>query len=476
MTVISPLRKISSAMFPAPEPWPGDGDGWQSAVRTGDKDIVSSGIRWVGLACAVFVLWGLFFPLSSAVVAPGTLISKGRNQLLQHPIGGVVEDIMASNGDVLDEGSPIIRIDPSAANAQLAKLEARHALLEAQKQRLAALRNIGDNGYQTAKIDLASLRGAANPVSPASATPRWRMGSASAGSIQDEQLAAFDASLRQSESEISALRNRRAGQADELAGLNLQIDAKTGKLALLKNDLVNIEPLVKQGYISQTRFNEKRAVVMEETGQLAALNARASTLKAQIAETGDSLETLIARKNAENAEELSGVFAELAAVQKEIDAARVALKQTVVRAPAKGILVKFQANTVGGVLEGGTAFGEIVPITGDVVVEARVSPQDISAIRVGQQTEVIITAFKRGQADPLPGAVTYAAADSKLDEFTGEPFFEVLIALDNTPERARLTVQPGMLTDVYIQTGHRSFFGYLFQPVTDSFLRAFRER
>ena len=473
MSFYKQFHALGGMLFAPEEAQSTVGSGWRASVKTGDRDIIASGTRWVGIACAVFLVWGLFFPLSSAVVAPGTLISKGRNQLLQHAAGGVVEEILAANGDHLFEGDPIVRIDPSAARAHLAKLEARQALLQAQEQRLAALRIAGDTGYQTTEIDVAALRGVSKDPAAKVRTP---LGIEGRYPILDEQLAAFDASLLQSESEVSALRNRRAGQADELTGLNNQIAAKTQKLALLEGDLAKMEPLVAEGYISQTRFNEKRAGVMEDTSQLAALKARAGTMTAQIAETEDSLATLIARKNAENAEELSAVFADLAAVQKEIDAARIALNQTVVRAPAKGILVKFEANTVGGVIEGGKSFGEIVPVSGDVVVEARVAPQDIGAIKVGQETEVVITAFKRGQVDPFPGAVTYAAADSKLDELTGEPYFEVLIYLKDATDRKSITVQPGMLTEVYIQTGSRSFFGYLLQPVTDSFLRAFRER
>lgn len=448
------------------------GNTWRAGVRTGERDLVSAGYRWVGGACLIFLLWGVFFPLSSAVVAPGAVISKGRNQLLQHPIGGVIEEISARNGAVLAAGDPIVRIEPSAARAQLAKLRARQTLLEAQRTRLSALRDAGNRAFEISDFERASLRGVSGDVS---GQPMPGQHVKFDETIHAEQWAAFDAGLKQSESEISALRNRRIGQQDELAGLRNQISIGERKLTLLENDLAKMEPLVRQGYISRTRYNEKNAIVLGESAQLEALKARAGTLQAQIAETDDTLSTLIARKNAEDAQELSGVLADLAAVEEELEAAQTALAQTVIRAPVQGILVKFEANTVGGVIEASRPFGEIVPSGTDVLVEARVSPQDIDSVVPGQSTEIVVTAFKRGQVDPLPGYVTYVAADSKQDEMTGDTFFEVQVALDTTPERARLAIQPGMLSEVYIKTGSRSFFGYLFEPVTDSFLRAFRE-
>lgn len=445
---------------------------WQSKVRTGNSDLVSAGYRWVGGALLVFLLWAVFFPLSSAVVAPGSVISEGRNQLLQHQIGGPIEEILARNGTVLNAGDPIVRIEPSAARAHVAKLEARQTLLEAQKMRLVALRDIGSRAFKISAFDRANLRG----LKPSAATePSNALATPPGETIRDEQWAALDASLRQSESEISALEHRRTGQRDELQGVTSQISIGSEKLKLLKDDLAKMAPVADEGYISRTRYNEKQAYVLDETAQLQALRARARTLTAQIAETDDSLSVLIARKSAEDAESLSGVLADLSSVDKELQAARTALAQTIVRAPVDGVLVKFEANTVGGVIEAGRSFGEIVPSGSGLLVAARVAPADIDALSPGQSTDVVITAFKRGQVDPLPGQVTYVAADSSRDEMTGEPFFEVHVALQPSPDLARITLQPGMLAETYIETGSKSFFGYLFAPITDSFLKAFRE-
>lgn len=446
----------------------GDGGAWQKLVRTDDTDIVRHGYRLVGGTLCVFLVWSVLFPIDSAVVASGTLISNGRNQILQHPAGGVVEQIIATNGALLNKGDVILRIDTTPARSELAKHESRQALLLAQRLRYTKMRDVehaeGTSGaFALRGVDTTPPRQGVQFVAD------------SGPAILDEQMAAFDAEYRQLESEISALKNREAGLRDELSSLQSQKTVKSQKVRLLEQEIERTAPLVKQGYISRTRHNDRKASLFEEKSRVLEVEARVSTLKAQIAETRDRLNTLISQKQAENAEELSSVLSELTAVNEQINVAKAALNQTTLRSPVDGVLVNLTTNTVGGVIEPGETIAEIVPSEGGIIVEARVDPMNIGDVEPGQSTKIVISALKHTHPDPFTGVVSYVAADSRTDELTGQPYVEVHVVLDMKEQQAA-PIRPGMLSEVYINTGSRSFVAYLLQPITESFSSAFRER
>ncbi|WP_422376005.1 HlyD family type I secretion periplasmic adaptor subunit [Roseibium sp.] len=445
-----------------------DGGTWQKRVRTDETDIVRYGYRLVGGTLCVFLVWSVVFPISSAVVAPGTLISNGRNQVLQHPAGGVVEEITASNGSFLKKGDVILRIDTTPAKSELAKHESRRALLVAQKLRYTKMRDVETSANN---IGSFALRGVSTPLQEDGPQVLVDNGP----EILTEQMAAFDAEFRQLESEISALKNREAGLRDEVLSLENQKSVKSQKVSLLEEEIERTAPLVKQGYISRTRHNDRKASLFEEKSRVLEVEARVSTLKAQIAETRDRLSTLISERRAENAEELSSVLAELAAVNEQINVAEAALNQTTIRSPVDGTLVDLATNTVGGVIEPGEPIGEVVPSEGGIIVEARVNPTNIGDVKPGQTTKIVISALQHVHPDPLAGVVTYVAADSRTDELTGQPYVEVHVELD-TVEDTPIPIRPGMLSEVYVNTGSRSLFAYLVQPLTESFSSAFRER
>ncbi|WP_075996935.1 HlyD family type I secretion periplasmic adaptor subunit [Salaquimonas pukyongi] len=447
------------------------GEGWKSAVDADTGAIARTGYRWVGIAFGLFMLWALLFPISSAVVAGGSVISKGRNKLLQHPTGGVVQDILAQNGDRLDAGEPVLRIDPSAARAELVRLKARQDLLLAQKSRLTSMRDAETAYRQSDPITVSSLRGTLSREAANRALSKT-----GAKEIYAEQETEFLAARQRVISELSALRNRLASQQEELEGVEWQITERRELVVLLADEVERMRPLAASGYVARARFDERQVRYLGEKAQLGELRSRALGLRAQIDETSDRITTLDASWQEENARELSSVLSELAAVNEQMEAARMAVDLTEIKAPVAGTLVKFEANTVGGVIGSGKPFGEIVPAGTPVLVEAKVLPQDIANVVAGQETEVVITAFNRRVQEPIVGKVDYVPADSTTDPVTGEPYFAVQVDIAEAQQDLVQKVQPGMLAEVYIHTGERSFLSYVAEPISESFMKAFRER
>lgn len=136
-----------------------------------------------------------------------------------------------------------------------------------------------------------------------------------------------------------------------------------------------------------------------------------------------------------------------------------------------------KARTIGGVVPPGEAFGQIVPAGAPLEVEARVGPQDISHVAVGHKAKVKVTALNARIFDSIPAVVTYVAADSSLDERTGQHYFEVRVRFDPEALHGDLegVLTPGMAGEVFLEGQSRTFLSYLVQPLTDSLSRAFRE-
>ncbi|MEM1318541.1 MAG: HlyD family efflux transporter periplasmic adaptor subunit, partial [Pseudomonadota bacterium] len=180
-------------------------------------------------------------------------------------------------------------------------------------------------------------------------------------------------------------------------------------------------------------------------------------------------------------QEYSKIIGELAELRDARLAAQAAVDGALLRAPHSGHVIKLAVTTVGGVVGAGDIIGEIVPEGLPLVVEARVQPGDIDYVKIGQEADIVVTAFNRRLDDSLTGSVIYKAADAQRDEKTGDPFFSVRLAIGPGQidragsERRMMDIQAGMQGEIYIHTGSRTFMTYLVKPMIDSFRRAFRE-
>jgi len=441
---------------------------WKSAVDANTGSIAKSGYRWVGITLGLFLAWAVFMPLSSAVVSTGKIVSLGKNKLLQHPTGGVVRRIVSEDGALLEKGQLILEIEPAVARAELGRLLARQSLLLAQKKRI--LDSEGDIG-ESSTTPIAELRGTQSEL----VRKVSKRVSSSLEDVFKGQEKEFNAKSIRLASEYSALENQLAQQREERNGLQNQINQQGKRLALLKLQANQMAPLAANGYVAKAKLWDVQSQLLEAEGQQGSIEARLLTLDAAMDETRDRMAQLKASESEDNAKEYSAIVAELEGVNQQLDAAQVALEYSNITAPVAGTLVKFQANTIGGVVEAGAPFGEVVPTDNPLIVEARVLPKDIGEVRKGQEAEIVITAFNRRIISPIEGAVSYVSADSSIDQKTGESYFTVNVDLGKLPDDMP-DIQPGMVSEVYIQTGSRSFLSYMMTPVTDSFRKAFNEQ
>lgn len=452
--------------------------GWDAPVRTGLSDIVDRSGKLVLGAFGVFMIWAVLAPIDSAVVAPGSIISEGKNKQLQHLSGGTIQAIHAREGDLVEAGALIIELDPLIDQARLTRLRARNAALTAVEARLQAEKNLEPTSTDTLFSNVA-LRGTEDrEARQASGQTGWQVTAESTGlqrSLYQEQEREFETGRMAVEAELVALYNRAAGLRRRRDGMKQKVAQLERQQSSVISQLNAARALARDGHLSRQRMWELENQLYQIESQLSDATAQAKSDEAGIAEAEAQMLQVRMTDSRQTSQKLTEVLAELAQIRDEVAAAELARSQTSIRAPVKGYLVHFTANTPGGVVASGDTVGEIVPEGNPLEVQARVALKDISSVYRDQKAEVKISALNARLYDSIQAVVTYVGSDSTTDPTTGEQYFEVrarLIAdnVDSSP-----IVTPGMSAEVFLKGPSRTFASYLWQPFSDSLSRGFRE-
>lgn len=438
------------------------------------------------IALGVFGAWALVVPLDSAVIAPGTLMSEGRNLVLQHVTGGVIKSIRAHEGDLVQAGEVVLELEPLVDRARLTKLKARQAALEAIESRLQAEKSLETQA--DAAGSALVLNASASPLGIGDLRLRSadELPTATVASddpmkeivrlLQQEQEREFERGRSAVSAQIEALRNRAEGERRRHDGLVDQASDSARQLDLLTRQIDNARSLTNAGHLPKRELWDLESRLLQQQSLDAKLASDAAASERAIAEIEAEMERVRMTDAKENSQQLTDVLSELGQIRDEIAAAEQSLSQTAIIAPESGHLVHFIANTPGAVVAPGKTIGEIVPDEARLVARGRVSIQDITAVRVGHETEVKVTALHARTEDPIDGKVSFVAQDSTVDERTGERYFEVEATLDLAGREAtRAMIQAGMGVEMFIKGEPRTFASYLTQPLTDALGRTFRE-
>ncbi|MEI8699742.1 HlyD family type I secretion periplasmic adaptor subunit [Mesorhizobium sp. ISC15] len=396
--------------------------------------------------------------LSGAVIASGKLVVDSSVKKVQHPTGGVVGQIFVREGDAVQSGKVLIRLDETITRANLAIVTKSLDEFEARLARLEAERD--GKGSITFPASLVSRQDAPE------------VGQAMAG---EQSLFKFRRQARAGQK--AQLEERIAQLAEEVSGLTEQRDAKSQEIKLIGFELEGMRGLWQRKLVSIDRITalERDAVRLKgEHGQLTAAIAqskgRTSEIRLQIIQIDQDLRSEVAT-------ELRDVQARISEFVERKVSAEDQLKRIDVRSPQTGVVHQLGVHTVGGVISPGELIMLIVPVTDDLTVEAHVAPQDIDQLTPGQSATLRLSAFNQQTTPELNGVVGKISADLNFDEKTGAGFYTVHVVLPRT-ELTRLnglTLAPGMPVEVFFSTGSRTMLSYLVKPLADQIQRAFRE-
>ena len=397
--------------------------------------------------------------LSGAVIAPGSLVVDSNVKKVQHPTGGVVGELRVRDGDKVQAGDIVVRLDETITQANLAivvkslnELQARLARLEAERDNVDSIR-----------FPAELLARASDPDAARSMTG-------------ERNLFEFRRSARAGQK--AQLRERIAQLKEEIQGLTGQVAAKKRETELIGQELEGVRDLWRKNLVQIQRVTalERDAARLEgERGQLIAATAQAkgkiSEIELQILQIDQELRSEVAK----DLREAQGKIAEL--VERKV-AAEDQLKRIDIRAPQNGMVHQSTVHTVGGVITAGEAIMLIVPEADVLTVEAKLAPQDIDQVRVGQSAALRFSAFNQRTTPELNGVVSRVSADLTTDQRTGAAYYVVRITLSES-EIGRLDglrLVPGMPVEAFIRTGERTVLSYVTKPFTDQINRAFRGR
>ncbi|NJM34159.1 MAG: HlyD family type I secretion periplasmic adaptor subunit [Rhodomicrobium sp.] len=413
---------------------------------------------WIVMIFVGFGSWASTAPIASAVIAPGTFTVDSKRKAIQHLEGGIVETLLVRDGDEVNAGDGLVKLDPTRPRAMLAIVSSNLRKELASEARLIAEREGAEKvAYPPELTESADL-------------PEVR-------DLIDSQNAIFEARRSTILGEVAILEQRIAQLADETQGLNAQLEAKRRQMEFITEELTGLRQLMAQGQTTKPRIlalERSAAALSGEEGELLANIARAQKT---VGET--KLEIIQRQKAFQKAvtEELEAVQSRLRELQEREVAARDVLNRITIRRPVGGTVVNMSVHTVGAVIQGGDTIMEIVPGKDSLIAEVSVRPQDIDNVTLDQHATVRLLAFKQRTTPLLEGRVIYVSADSLENPTTRQPFYIARIDLpsDQIAKLGDLKLQPGMQVEVMIRTGDRTAFEYLMQPIVDSVNRAWRE-
>ena len=444
---------------------------WYRGVPLSAKWPIFTGLATLVVWLGCFGVWAGVAPLNSAVVASGTFVATGQNKLVQHFEGGIIREIAVKDGDVVEANQILVRMDDTAANAKLRRLVLKKYRLVAMKARLEAEMS----SSETIEIPAAFSESARDPEVKA---------------ILERQRAELRARRVSLATEESVLGKQIAGLEESIHGYQAQVQSTKDRIALFAEELKDKNSLLGQQLVRKSDVLALRRSEASLGGELGEYLGRIADSKERIAQANERIAQLHSTALRDAIKELRETEADLDDVEEQIRAAQDVVDRVDVRSPVRGIVVKKNFNTPGGVVSPGAVILELLPIGEERIIEAHVNPKDISHVSVGQEALVRLSALNQ-RITPMVGAsVIYVSADALAEQMqvknetrsdngeTRREFYVVRVRLDQDDILKRMPEfipTPGMPADVYIKTGERTFFEYIMKPVFDSFSRAFRE-
>ncbi len=402
---------------------------------------------------ALFFTWASWATLDEVTRGEGKVIPSSQVQVVQNLEGGIVAAIQAHEGDVVEQGQTLLRIDNVRAASDLRE----------NRQRYLAL--LGALARLHAEVDDAAISFPPEVV-------------ADAPEVAANEHNLYDARRQDLQSELAILRSQAEQREQELTELRTHIDQLTRSLELAQQELDITAPLAANRVVSKVDFLRLQRQVNDLEGELESARLAVPRVELAAGEAHRRIDERQLKFRADAQRELNTTQAEATPLAEVITAAADRVQRTEVRSPVRGTIKRLLVNTVGGVIQPGQNLVEIVPLEDNLLIEAKVRPADIGFLHPGQAAMVKVTAYDFSIYGGLKGVVEDISADTIADD-KGESFYRVRVRTRDTAlEKAGqpLPITPGMTTQVDILTGQKTVMDYLLKPILKAKQRALRER
>ena len=435
---------------------------WSTAPAPASPRAQLRGVTWTGnLLVTGFVLglgiWSAFAPLESAAIASGVVESESSRKTIQHLEGGIVREILVSDGDAVHTGQILIALDDTKIRAEVQSLQGQLWDATAREARLQAEQQGHEQLLFAARLETARE-------------------SAAEAAVLKAQQSIFEARWQVFRSQIAVVREKRLQVDNEIVGLKAQQTAVAQRTAIAREELDMVTTLVNKGLERRPRLLNLEREVADLQGRQGEIAAHISRAEQVINESQATILKLESDRQHEIAQSLREAQNQVFQLRERLRAAEDQLSRTEVKAPEDGVITELRVHTPGGVIGAGAPLMDMVPRQDRLIVTARVKPEDIDVVHPGLNADVHLLPYNQRRAPRLTGTVTHVSADRLVDKRTEQPYYATKIRVQDTRMAANdIRIIPGMPAQVYITTGHGTVALYALRPLLDSFHGAFNE-
>ncbi len=431
----------------------------ENAVDTNARSPLRWGVLVLLIGFGGFMIWATFAPLDAGVGAEAHVQVFGNRKAVQHLEGGTVDEVLAREGDKVEQGQVVVRLNRTRAVAEQGVVSTQYILTKAIEARLQAERD-----------QLAEVKYDPDFINEFGLDPRFI-------GAKEGQERLFETRRTALQGEINILKENLRGAEQQLRGLNEVQNSRRDQINLIHQELEGVRDLANSGYLPRNRMLELERNAAQLQAALSNEVVEAGRARNQIAE----LKLRILQREQEFQKEvqsqLSDIQKEASSLRERLEALNYTVRETDIRAPIAGYVQDVKVHTIGGVIRPGEQLMEIVPEDERYIVQARVPVQNIDSVHPGLNVEITFPAFSHAKTPNIPGEVLTVSADRLVDEQTGMPYYLAQVSVtDDGMELLRFNhVRPGMPASVLIRTGERTMMNYLLKPFLDRLNKSFTE-
>jgi len=410
---------------------------------------------WGVIAFFMFlILWASFAKVDEVTRGEGKAIPSSKLQKIQNLEGGIIAEIYAKEGEIVEVGQPLLRLDETRFASNVGETEADRQAMALRVERLSA--EVEDRPLN---IDPELRKAAPNQTA------------------SEESL--YQSRKQQLHDEIAGLEQQLVQRQQELREFNSKRAQYANSLQLLRQEIAMSEPLVAQGAVSQVEILRLRRSEVENRGQMDATALAIPRAEAAIREVQSKIEETRGKFRSDALTQLNEARTELNKATATGKALDDRVHRTLVTSPVRGIIKQLLVNTIGGVIQPGSDIVEIVPLDDTLVIEAKILPKDIAFLHPGQEATVKFSAYDYTIYGGLKAKLEQIGADTITDEDKKTTYYLIRLRTDRShlgSDAKPLLIIPGMVATVDIMTGEKTIMSYLLKPIMKARSEALRER
>jgi adhesin transport system membrane fusion protein len=410
---------------------------------------------WAIIAFFVFLmLWANFAVIDEVTKGDGKAIPSSKIQKIQNLEGGIVAELFVKEGQIVEAGTPLIRLDDTRFASNVGETEADRLSMLLRVERLSA--EVDDRPLNFPEDVLKAVPGQAK---------------------SEESL--YISRRQQLHDEIGGLQEQLIQRQQELREFTSKQAQYRQQLGFQRQEISMSEPLVAQGAVSPVEVLRLRRAEAETRGQLDATTLAIPRAESAIKEVQRKVDETRGKFRSEALTQLNEARTDLNKAQATGKALEDRVSRTLVTSPVRGIVNKLLVNTIGGVIQPGSDLVEIVPLDDTLLVEAKIRPQDIAFLHPGQEATVKFTAYDYTIYGGLKAKLEQIGADTITDEDKKTTYYIIKLRTDRShlgTDEKPLLIIPGMVASVDIITGKKTVLSYLLKPIIRARAEALHER